>query len=51
MNEVYQNHSINLLKYSNYRNINKITFGITREKTKKFCIWNYISNFFIKMII
>ena len=28
--------------------IGKITFGITREETKKFCIWNYISNFFFK---
>ena len=26
-------------------------FGITREETKKFCIWNYISNFFLKIII
>ena len=31
--------------------INKITFGITREDTKKFCICNYISNFFLKLII
>ena len=31
--------------------INKITFGITREETKKFCICNYISNFFLKIII
>ena len=31
--------------------IGKITFGITREETKKFCIWNYISNFFLKIII
>ena len=22
--------------------IDKITFGITREETKKFCIWNHI---------
>ena len=27
-------------------NISKITFGITREETKKFYIWNHISNFF-----
>ena len=26
--------------------IDKIIFGIIREETKKFCIWNYISNFF-----
>ena len=32
-------------------NIGKITFGITREETKKFSIWNYISNFFLKIII
>ena len=32
-------------------NIGKITFGITREETKKFCILNYISNFFLKIII
>ena len=31
--------------------IGKITFGITREEIKKFCIWNYISNFFLKIII
>ena len=30
------------------RQLGKITFGINREETKKFCIWNYISNFFIK---
>ena len=27
-------------------NISKITFGITREETKKFYIWNHISSFF-----
>ena len=32
-------------------NISKITFGITREETKKFCIWNHIFNFFLKIII
>ena len=32
-------------------NISKITFGITREETKKFYIWNHISNFFLKIII
>ena len=31
--------------------ISKITFGITREETKKFYIWNHISNFFLKIII
>ena len=31
--------------------ISKITFGINREETKKFRIWNYISNFFLKIII
>ena len=31
--------------------IGKITFGIKREEIKKFCIWNYISNFFLKIII
>ena len=31
--------------------MDKITFGITREEIKKFCIWNYISNFFLKIII
>ena len=31
--------------------IDKITFGITREETKNICIWNYISNFFLKIII
>ena len=29
-------------------NISKINFGINREETKKFCIWNYFSNFFFK---
>ena len=32
-------------------NISKITFGITREETKKFYTWNHISNFFLKIII
>ena len=32
-------------------NIGKINFGITREETKNFCILNYISNFFLKIII
>ena len=32
-------------------NIGKINLGITRENTKKFCILNYISNFFFKIII
>ena len=32
-------------------NIGKINFGITREETQKFCIFNYISNFFLKIII
>ena len=32
-------------------NIGKINFGITREETKKFCIYNYISKFFLKIII
>ena len=32
-------------------NIGKITFGITREETKKFCIWNHISNIFLKITI
>ena len=32
-------------------NIGKINFGITREEIKKFCILNYISNFFLKIII
>ena len=31
--------------------ISKITFGITREETKKFYIWNHVSNFFLKIII
>ena len=31
--------------------ISEITFGITREETKKFCIWNHISSFFLKIII
>ena len=31
--------------------ISIITFGITREETKKFYIWNHISNFFLKIII
>ena len=31
--------------------ISKITFGITREETKKFYILNHISNFFLKIII
>ena len=31
--------------------ISKITFGITREETKKFYIWNHISIFFLKIII
>ena len=31
--------------------IGKITFGITRDETKKVCILNYISNFFLKIII
>ena len=31
--------------------ISKIIFGITREETKKFYIWNHISNFFLKTII
>ena len=31
--------------------ISKITFGITREETKNICIWNYIPNFFLKIII
>ena len=32
-------------------NMGKINFLITREETKKFCIWNYFSNFFLKIII
>ena len=32
-------------------NKGKINFGITREETQKFCILNYISNFFLKIII
>ena len=32
-------------------NISKITFGITREETKKFYILNRISSFFLKIII
>ena len=31
--------------------IGKITFGINREETKKFGILNYISNYFLKIII
>ena len=31
--------------------IGKINFGINREETKKFCIFNCISNFFLKIII
>ena len=26
-------------------------FELLRDETKKFCIWNYISNFFLKIII
>ena len=32
-------------------NISKINFGIIRKETKKFYFWNYISNFFLKIII
>ena len=28
-----------------------VSNGISKEERKKFCIWNYISNFFLKIII
>ena len=31
--------------------ISKITFGVAREGTEKFCVWNHVSNFFLKIII
>ena len=30
---------------------NKVSNEISKEERKKFCIWNYISNFFLKIII
>ena len=31
--------------------IYKVSNGISKEERKKFCIWNHISNFFLKIII
>ena len=31
--------------------IYKISNEISKEERKKFCIWNHISNFFLKIII
>ena len=31
--------------------IYKVSNEISKEERKKFCIWNYISNFFLKIII
>ena len=32
-------------------NIYKVSNEISKEERKKFCIWNHISNFFLKIII
>ena len=32
-------------------NIYKVSNEISKEERKKFCIWNHISNFFLKLII
>ena len=32
-------------------NIYKVSNEISKEEKKKFCIWNHISNFFLKIII
>ena len=32
-------------------NIYKVSNEISKEEMKIFCIWNYISNFFLKIII
>ena len=31
--------------------IYKVSNEISKEERKKFCIWNHISNFFLKIII
>ena len=31
--------------------IYKVSNEISKEERKKFCIWNYFSNFFLKIII